>query len=173
MCGGVSKAHLFMLALHFYQCCAQTFEQGNTDRLVIDKGAGFAIGLQHAAQHQFILGADALVAQDVETGVIGAGEKGGGDARLRLPRAYQPCFGAVSERQAKTIQQNGFPGAGFAGEYCKPGIEAQVELFNQHHIANGQRGEHWRAAPGSKDLVQHPADKAGTLTTGFGTGCNQ
>ena len=45
MGGGVSKAHLFMLALHFHQCRTQTFEQGNTDWLVIDEGAGFAIGL--------------------------------------------------------------------------------------------------------------------------------
>ena len=104
MCGGVSKAHLFMLALHFYQGRAQTFEQGNTDRLVIDEGAGFAIGLQHAAQHQFILGADALVAQDVETGVIGAWEKGGGDTCLCLPRAHQPGFCAVAECKAQTIQ---------------------------------------------------------------------
>ena len=173
MCGGVGKAHLFMLALHFHQCRAQTFEQGNTDRLVIDEGAGFAIGLQHAAQHQFIFGADALVAQNVETRVIGAWQKGGGNTCLCLPRAHQPCFGAVAERKAQAIQQYGFPGACFAGEHCEPGIEAQVELFNQHHIANGQRGEHRRAAPCSENLVQHPAYKAGTLTTGFGAGGNK
>ena len=129
--------------------------------------------MQHAAQHQFIFGADALVAQDIETGVIGAWQKGGGDTCLCLPRAHQPGFCAVAKGKAQAIQQYGFPGAGFAGEHCKPGIEAQVELFNQHHIANGQRGEHRRAAPCSENLVQHPAHKAGTLTTGFGAGGNK
>ena len=60
--------------------------------------------------------------------------------------AHQPGFGALTESEAKTIQQNGFASTGFASEYRQPGIEAQVKLFDQHHIANGERGEHWRAA---------------------------
>jgi hypothetical protein len=146
MGGGVGQAHLFMLALHFHQHRAQALQKRDTHRLVIHKGAGFAIGLQHAAQYHFILGADALVAQNLETRMIGAGQKGGGDTGLRLTRAHQPGFRALAECQAKAIQQNGFPRAGFTRQHRKPGIEAQVKLFDQHHIANGERGEHRRAA---------------------------
>ena len=57
MGGGVEQAAVILLAMHFQQQATQILEQAHPHRLVIDEGAGFAVGGKAAAQHDLALAA--------------------------------------------------------------------------------------------------------------------
>jgi len=59
----ISEAQLLVLALDLDQQRAGPSHQRHPDRLVVDKRPRPAVAAQHAAQHQLILGLDALVGQ--------------------------------------------------------------------------------------------------------------
>ena len=64
------------------------------------------------------------------------------DRGLVGARAEQPGLGPVTQRQAQGIEQNRFPGAGFAGENAQPLLERQIETVDQDDIADRQADQH-------------------------------
>ncbi len=68
----------------------------------------------------------------------------GADLRLLGAVAHQPAFGAHAQRQAQGIEQYRLAGAGLAGEHAQPRPERQIELVDQHHVADGKAEQHRR-----------------------------
>ena len=60
---GIDQRAVVMLAVDFDQSRAEAFERLHADRLVVDEGAGLAVGELHAAQDQGVLGLDAVLLQ--------------------------------------------------------------------------------------------------------------
>ena len=50
--------------------------------------------------------------------------------------------GLVAEQQAERIERDGFAGAGFASKHGKAGLEIQMELLNNHKIAQREGKQH-------------------------------
>ena len=139
---GIGQAHLLVLALHLHQQRTDPAQQGGADRLVVQKGAGPAILGQHAAQHDLILGLQPLLGEQGGDGMTGGREETCGDRGLLGAAADQPDIGARAEREAEAVEQDGLARAGFAGEHGKAGTEAEIQLVDQHHIADGQCCQH-------------------------------
>ena len=57
---GIDQRTVVVLAMDFDQSRAEAFERLHADRLVVDEGAGLAVGELHAAQDQGVLGLDAV-----------------------------------------------------------------------------------------------------------------
>jgi hypothetical protein len=49
---------------------------------------------------------------------------------------------APAQRQRQRVEQDGLAGAGLAGERGQAAIERDVELVDQHDIADGERAKH-------------------------------
>ena len=147
MGGGIGQAHLFVLALHLDQQRAQAAQQGHPGRLIIDEGAGAAIGADHAAEHEFVLGVDALFGQQIEGGMVSGDGKARDHHRLFGAGADQAGIGAHAQCEAQAVEQDGFAGTGLAGKHGQPWAEAQVQPFDEHDIADGKGGEHRLSDP--------------------------
>ena len=55
MGGDIEQAAIIALAMDFEQQAAQLFQQANAHRFIIDEGAGFSVGRQTPAQHDFAI----------------------------------------------------------------------------------------------------------------------
>ena len=58
---GIDQRAVVMLAVDFDQRRAEAFQRLHADRLIVDEGAGAAVGELHAAQDQLVLGLDVVV----------------------------------------------------------------------------------------------------------------
>ena len=59
----VEQPLLLVLAVHLDQQAADLAQQAGADRLVVDEAARAAVGADHAAQHQVVLGGDAVLGE--------------------------------------------------------------------------------------------------------------
>ena len=143
-----------MLAVDFDNAGGNGPQRLGAQRLVVEKGAGAAIGHLDAAQQQ--------VAIDVE--VLRGGRKSGRvvlgqieDRRhlaLSLALAHQRAITAPAESQGKGIEQDRFARPGLACQHCQPVAEIQIQPINQHDIADGQLDKH--AGDSNPRLGAHP-----------------
>ena len=147
MGGGIGQADLVVLALHLDQRRRQAAQQPDRDRLAVDEGAAAAIGLDHAAEHQRILRLHALLGEDGQRRMALRRHEAGGDRALRLAGADHAGLGPQAAGQAQAVEQDGLAGAGLAGQHGQAGAEGQVQPFDQHDVADRERGEH-AGAPG-------------------------
>ena len=60
---GVDQRAVVMLAVDFDQRRAEALQHLHADRLVVDEGAGAAVGELHAAQDQLVVGGDVVLGQ--------------------------------------------------------------------------------------------------------------
>ena len=56
--------------------------------------------------------------------------------------AHQRDIAARAERKREGIEQDGFAGAGLAGEHRQTGREVDVEPVDQDDVANREPGQH-------------------------------
>ena len=75
-------------------------------------------------------------------GVAGGQFEYRGHLALRLAVAHERAVAARAERQRQRIEKNGFSRPGLAGEDRQPRREFEIQLIDQHHIANGEAREH-------------------------------
>ena len=61
---------------------------------------------------------------------------------LRLAVAHQTAVAAGAKRQRQRIEKNRFPRAGLPGEDRQPRRELEIQLIDQHHVANGEARKH-------------------------------
>ena len=141
MGGNIKQAAIVRLAMHFQQQAAQIFEQADADRLVIDEGAGFAVGGKAAAQHDLAVMRHRLVLQQGARAMIGRRIEHRCGGALGSPGAYASAA-TPADREPQGIQQDGFARPGFAGQDIEAGGEFQRGLFDQHDVADRQRGKH-------------------------------
>ena len=131
------------LALDLDRHLAELAQQADARRLVVDEGAAAAIGADDAAQHDdIVLGGDAGFVEKPARRMVGGQVEFRGDHRLIGARANEARFGAHAERQAKRVEEDGFTGAGLAGQHAKARAKGKIELVDQHHIADGEAQQH-------------------------------
>jgi hypothetical protein len=75
--------------------------------------------------------------------VLRLGVKHGGCRSLPRARAHTGAA-TRSDSEAQRVQQDGFSRAGFAREHIETRAEFQRGLFDQHNVADRQRGKHER-----------------------------
>jgi hypothetical protein len=100
------QTHLIVLPLNLHQQRRRTPQQRHPDRLVVQIGAGLAVGRHHAAQHQLVLGVHAVLVQKCRQGLVVTRRETRRHAGLRRAAPHQPLLGPRAKRQAETIQQD-------------------------------------------------------------------
>src|SRR5471032_2914490 len=125
-----------MLAVDLDESAGDRADQLGAHRLVVDEGSRASIGQLHAAQDQFAVGFDISIASEDERGVIGKKIENRGHMPLRLSLADESAVAARSKRQRQRVEQNGFAGAGFAGENRQSRRELKIKLIDQDYVAD-------------------------------------
>ena len=142
---GIGEAHLIVLTLHLHQHRADSFQGGGADRRVIHPGTRTAIPADRPAQHDVAVIRQPEFLQRRVHGVRFRRRETGGDAGLFGTRADQPCIRARAECEPQAVQQDGFPGAGLAGQDGQVRAEPKLQPLDQHHVAYREVGQHgWR-----------------------------
>lgn len=142
MCGGFDEGAFIVLTVDFDECGAERAQYLHADRLIVDKGAGAAIGKLHPAQNEFVLATQAIVGKKHTRRMILADFKSGNHLTLLGAVAHQGHVAARAERKGKRVEQYGFAGAGFAGQHGKTGAEIDVQPIDKDDVADGEPGEH-------------------------------
>ena len=105
--------------MNLYQIFADFFQQLSSGRLVVDEDFSFAVAGQAALYQKFVIGLDFIFIQQGAQGWrLFLQTELGGNAQFVFPLPYQRGFGPVAQHQSERIQQNGFAGAGFAGQHA-------------------------------------------------------
>ena len=66
------------------------------------------------------------------------------DAGLIFAAADQPAFGSCAQRQPQRIEQDRFARARLTRQHTEPARKIEIERFDQHHVADGEAGQHVR-----------------------------
>ena len=144
MGGGVDQGALVMLPMDLDQRGAQKPQGLDADGLVIDEGARAAVRELHAAQDQLIVGLDVVCRRQSAHRVGARQVEGGGHLPFLGTVAHQRNVAAGAERQRKGIEQDGFAGAGLAGQHGQAGRDIEIEPIDQNDVADREAGEHDR-----------------------------
>ncbi|PAV71633.1 hypothetical protein WR25_05608 [Diploscapter pachys] len=141
----IEQAAIVVLAVDFDQHRRHLAQQRNACGLVVDERATAAVGLDDASDEQGFarLDLDTILFQQGAECTDGRIE-GRGDDGLCRTVAHQPRFATAPQRQPEGIEQDRLTRTGFPGQHVEPGPEFEVKRLDQHHIANGQRGQHRR-----------------------------
>ena len=143
---GLDKGAVVVLAVDLDQCRAERAQHLHAHRLVVDEGAGAAIGELDPAHDQLVLdcgiGDQIVLREQAARRMILADVEGGGHLALLGAFAHQSRVAARAERQRKRVEQNRLAGAGLAGQRGKAGAEVDIQAIDQNDIANGKAGEH-------------------------------
>ena len=140
--GGIDQSAFVVLAVDLDQRGAHGPQRLHGDRLVVDEGAGAAIGQLYAAQNHLAAIVEPVVSEDSCRRMVFRHVEGGGDLALLRPMPHQGRIAAAAERQRKGIQQDGFARAGFAGQHGKSTGEFDIESFDQDDVADRQTRKH-------------------------------
>jgi hypothetical protein len=129
------------------------FHQGGSQRsqglgaygLVVDKGAGAAVGKLGPPQDQLVLRRNAVRDQQLAHRVCGRQLEYRADLALLDAVPDKRGIAARTERKRKGVEQDRLAGAGLAGQHAEAAREVDVQAVDQHNIADGEPGQHgWR-----------------------------
>jgi hypothetical protein len=147
--GGIDQRPLVMLAVNLDQCRADRLQGLHADRLIVDEGAGTAVGQLDAAQDHLarifrtrIL--EPVVAEDLRGRMPLRHVEHRGDLALLDAMPHEAGVAAAAERQRECIEENGFAGAGFAGQHREPTGKLDIEPFDQDDVTDRQTRQHER-----------------------------
>ncbi len=141
---GIDQRALVMLAVNFDQRGADRLQGLHADRLVVDEGAGTAVGQLHPAQDHLAGVVEAVVAEN-RRGRMSLGDiEHRGDLALLHAMADEAGIAAAAERQRESIEQDGFARAGLAGQHRKATGELDIEPLDQDDVTDRQTGQHAR-----------------------------
>ena len=104
-----------VLAVDFNERGAQRLQRLHADRLVVDEGAGAAVGKLHAAQDHGLIGGDIARRKQRARRMPGRNLEHRNDLTLLGALPHQPGIAARAERQRKGIEQDRLARAGLAG----------------------------------------------------------
>jgi hypothetical protein len=140
--GGIDQRALVMLAVDLDQRGAHGLQRLHGDRLVVDEGAGAAVGKLHTAQNHLAGIIEAVVGEDSCRRVVLRHVESGRHLPLLGTVAHQRGIATAAERQRKRIEQDGFARAGFAGQHGQSAGEFDIESFDQDDVADRQTRQH-------------------------------
>jgi hypothetical protein len=142
----LDKGAVVVLAVDLDQCRAERAQHLYAHWLVIDEGAGTAIGKLNPAHDQLVLdcriGDQIVLGQQAARRMLPADVEGGRHLALLGAFAHQGRVATRTERQRKRVEQNRLAGASLAGQRGKACAEVDVQAIDQNDIANGKAGEH-------------------------------
>ena len=141
----LDEGAVVVLAVDLHQSRAERAQHLHAHRLIVDEGAGAAVGELDAAHDQFVLGAvrdQIVLRQQAARRMLLGDVEGGGHLTLLGALAHQSRIAARAERERKRVEQDRFAGAGLAGQRGKAGAEVDVQAIDQNDVANGEAGEH-------------------------------
>ena len=158
---GVDQRALVMLAVDLDQHRAERFQRLHADRLIVDEGAGAAVGELHAAQDHFAGVFKAVVGQDRRSRMALRHIEHGRDLALLGAMTHQARIAPAAERERKGVEQNGFARAGLAGQNRKTTGKLDIEPFDQDDVTDRQTRQHERIIPRSanrwnQNQIPHP-----------------
>ena len=139
---GIDQRALVVLAVDLDQRSTNGLERLHADRLVVDEGAGAAVGELHAAQDHLAGIVEAVFGKDLRGRMALGHVEGGGDLALLHAMADQPGVAAAAERQREGIEQDGFARAGFAGQHREATGKLDIEPFDQDDVTDRQTRQH-------------------------------
>ncbi len=131
-----------MLAMDLDQRGADGFQGLHADRLVVDEGAGAAIGKLHAAENHLTGVVEAVLGQDPCRRMALGDVEGGRHLALLRAMADQARIAAAAERQREGIEQDGFARAGLAGQHREATGKFDIEPFDQDDVTDRQTRQH-------------------------------
>ena len=141
---GIDQSAVVVLAVDLHQRRAELLHHLNADRLVVDEGAGAAIGELDAAQDQRVFIGDIVGLENGAGGMARTDFEDGRHLPLLGALAYQRLVAAAAQRQREGIQQDRLAGAGLAGQHGEVRGEIDVEPVDQDDVADRKTGEHGR-----------------------------
>ena len=125
--GGLQQALPCVLAVDVDQQGAQCAQLGGGHRRAVDPSAAFSLYVNGAAQQQFAL-FTGLHTQLIQHGAYRIGRvENGADVSFGRPFTHHLGFCARTHGQLQCFQQDGFAGAGFAGEHVEAILQCQVQ----------------------------------------------
>ena len=133
-----------MLAVDLDQRRAERLQRLHAHRLIVDEGAGAAVGELHAAQDQRLVGGDVAFSQQCARRMPRRQLEHRGDLALLGALAHQRGVAARAERQREGIEQDRLAGAGLAGQHGKARREIDVEPVDQNDVSDRKPGQHGR-----------------------------
>jgi hypothetical protein len=139
---GIDQGAGVVLAMDLDQRRAQLLQRLDADRLVVDEGAGAAVGELHAAQDQRLVGCDFDAVGQPPRGMAGRHLEHRGDLPLLRALTHQRGVAARAQRQREGVEQDRLAGAGLAGQHRQARGEIEVEPVNQHDVADREPGQH-------------------------------
>src|SRR5262249_5505783 len=142
MSAGINQGTLIVLAMDFDQRTSELLQHLHTHRLVVDERTGSTVGELYAAEDQLIFGRN-VVGGEQRVRRVGASDiEYGGSPALPDSLPDQRLIPAATQGQSKSIEQDRFAGARFAGEDSEPVGEIDIEAVDQHDVADRESGEH-------------------------------
>ena len=133
---GIDQRARVVLAVDLDQRRAERLQRLDAHRLVVDEGAGAAVGELHAAQDQRLARGDVAFSQQRARRMPGRQFEHRGDLALLRALAHQRGVAAGAQRQRKGIEQDRLAGAGFAGQHGQARREIDVEPVDQNDVSD-------------------------------------
>ena len=144
----IEQTAVVMLAVNLDEMRCEFAQKPGRRRLIVDERAAAAVRFDDATDEQRLAGLEleaVLRHQIGDRAVLGRGFETGGDHRLRGTLPHQPALAAAAQCEPQGIEQDRFARARLAGQHAQSGAELKVERLDQHHVANGKRGQHARS----------------------------
>ena len=143
----IDQRALVMLAVNLHQRGADRLQGLYADRLIVDEGAGPAIGKLHPAQDHLAGIVEAVVAEDGRGRMPLRNIEHRGDLALLDAVTDEAGIAAAAERQRERIEQNGFARTGLAGQNRKATGKLDIEPFDQDDVTDRKTRQHARSIP--------------------------
>ena len=133
---------MLVLAVHLYERVAEPLEEADRDRRVVDEGAMAAATRELAADHDLaVLHSQPRLVEHGRHAAVGHGEHrldGGG---LGVG-ANHIGLRARTAHQENRVDQDGFAGAGLAGEDVEAGGEGDGDVLDHREVPDPQLAQH-------------------------------
>ena len=139
---GVDQRAVVVLAVDLDQRRAERAQRLHAHRLVVDEGAGAAVGELRAPQDQSVVGRNAVFRGERADRMVARQFEGSGHLPLLRAMSHQRGVAARAERQREGVEQDRLAGTGLAREHGKPLGEIDVEPIDQDDVADRKPGEH-------------------------------
>ena len=139
---GIDQRTVVVLAVNFDQSRAEAFQRLHADRLVVDEGAGLAVGELHAPQDERVLRLDTVLLEQRPGRVPARQFEHRSHLPLRLALAHQRRVAARAQGEREGVEQDRFAGAGLAGQHSQTFCEIQIELVDQDDVPDGKARQH-------------------------------
>ncbi len=140
--GGIDKGAVVMLAVDFDQRAADAAQHLDRHRLVVEEGAGAAVGKLDPAKDQFLVGRNVVRLEDGPRRVTCRHVERGSHLALLGALAHETRIATRTKRKCKGIEQDRFSGASLAGQHRQAGGKIDIEAINQDDVADREPDQH-------------------------------